>query len=215
MKWITFSISILLMVLGSAAGSLVAFAAPTSLSVTVVGADFRGPRWRAVEEAVEFWNQQMKGAGVDIRLGPISRLIQPVPDDLLRQLSAVVVGGYGRTEPEMPQELQQIPGDIVVALSTADLVSFALPWRPERKGLVGMRRADIPPLSLPNVPRNVVAHELGHVLGLVHNRDPTTLMCGRPAPCRPSEFASNRNQFFPLTAADVAILQGRWRPGAR
>jgi hypothetical protein len=92
------------------------------------------------------------------RLGPITRLMQPVPDDTLRQLSAAVLGGYGRVEPEIPDELRQIAGDIVVALSTADLVSFGLRWRPERKGLVGMRRADIPPLSLPNVARNVIAH---------------------------------------------------------
>jgi hypothetical protein len=54
----------------------------------VVGADKSDPRWHAVDEAVEFWNQQLNGAGVDVRLGPITRLMQPVPDDALRQLSA-------------------------------------------------------------------------------------------------------------------------------
>ena len=77
-------------------------------------------------------------------------------------------------------EFQYTPGDIILALSNGDFISFAMRWSRDRKGLVAMRRADIPPLSLPNVLRNVTAHELGHVLGLSHNSDPATLMCGRP-----------------------------------
>jgi hypothetical protein len=98
-----------------------------------------------------------------------------------------------------------------VALSHGDFISFGLRGSRDRKGLVGMRRVDIPPLSLPNVLRNVTAHELGHVLGLRHNSDPATLMCGRPASCRPALFASERPHFFPLTEADrMTLRQRQW-----
>jgi hypothetical protein len=213
MKSVAVAVTIAIIILASAGGLPGASAAAVSLSVTVVGADSSDPRWRAAEEAVAFWNQQLTEAGVDVRLGPITRLVQPVPDDALRKLSTAVLGS--RFEPDIPEELRRIPGEIVVALSTDDLISFGIHWRPDRKGLVGMRRADIPPLSLPNVPRNVVAHELGHVLGLKHNSDPANLMCGRPAPCRPSVFASERDQFFPLTSLDMATLRTQWNSSAR
>jgi hypothetical protein len=70
----------------------------------------------------------------------------------------------------------------------------------------------MPPRSLPNVLHNLVAHEMGHALGLRHNDDPTMLMCGRPAPCRPGEWVSPTKRFFPLTEADKANLRQRWPP---
>jgi hypothetical protein len=53
---------------------------------------------------------------------------------------------------------------------------------------------------------DVVAHELGHAIGLAHNSDPTMLMCGRPAPCRPMEFQSATEHYFPLTGDEKALL---------
>jgi hypothetical protein len=182
---------------------LFAFAAPMSLSITVVGPDAGDPRWAAVDEAVEFWNDEL--AMADLQLGPATRVVRPVPDDALRASSDAVLAG--RRGHGVPRLLEDVPGDIVVALSNAELISFAIRRSGGSKGFVGMRRADIPPLSLPNVLRNVVAHELGHVLGLQHNSDPTTLMCGRPAPCRPTEFTSDVRRFFPLTDADRANLR--------
>lgn len=98
----------------------------------------------------------------------------------------------------------------MVALSGTDLTSFGAPWRPGRPSVVAVRRSDVPPLSRPNALRNVVAHELGQVVGLSHNRDAATLMCGRPAPCRPAAIVSPAARFFPLTAADDRRLRARW-----
>jgi hypothetical protein len=130
-------------------------AAPRSLSVTVVGASPSDPRWQAVDEAVEFWNAELASSEVALRLGPIERLVQPVPDEALRQLSAWIANINAQP---IPSEFAQLPGDIIIALSAAYFVSFGMRWSSAKKGLVALKHADALPLSLPNVPRNVAAH---------------------------------------------------------
>jgi hypothetical protein len=109
-----------------------------------------------------------------------------------------------------------VTGNLVVALSDGDFVSFSARPRNDDQALVAIRGHRLYPLTLPNVARNVVAHELGHAIGLRHNSDPTTLMCGRPAPCRPALFASETARYFPLSEAERADLRliypPSWRP---
>jgi hypothetical protein len=168
------------------------------------------PRLPAVREAVQHWNTELLRLDRRVHLVLGTAGGDSVHDELLRAASREVPFGGGSATRRLLDTLSTRPSDIVVALSRADLISFGIPWRAGSKGVVGVRRADIPPLILPNTVRNVVAHELGHVLGLAHNGDSTTLMCGRPASCRPAAFASDTLRFFPLTSSDERWLRERW-----
>ena len=175
-------------------------------------------RLRAVDEAVAFWNRTLQEIGSGFRLGPVTRMVRPIPEEALQQLSTSVLGGRGRTA-NFPAALRDLPGDITVFLATSEFVSFASPFNENDKRVIGIRGISYPPMNLPNVPRNVVAHELGHVIGLRHNSDPTMLMCGRPAPCRPALFRSDQPRMFPLTGDEkswlLAMYPGGWKPQSR
>jgi hypothetical protein len=202
--------SALVTVLALASGITVA-RGQTRLRITVIG-ERDELRALATNEAVEFWNGQLEEARARIRLGPIHVIDETLPDQILSDLSEDVL--RQRSLWRVPGLIEPFPGQIVVAMSRADIMSFAVPWRPGSKGFIALRRADVAPLSFPNVARNAVAHELGHVLGLPHNSDPNTLMCGRPAPCRPEAFGSDTPRIFPLTSSEKQRLRELW-PEAR
>jgi putative ABC transport system substrate-binding protein len=168
---------------------------PTITVVSTAG----DPRLPLVGDAVAFWNDTFAELGSPFRLGTLTQVIGAIPVEDLKTLSSFAV--------TPPESLKQTAGNIVVALSEGDFISFAARWAALDKAVVAIRDYHSFPLTLPNVARNVIAHELGQVIGLPHNADPTTLMCGRPASCRPDLFASDHPKYFPLTETEKAELR--------
>jgi len=177
-------------------------------AVTIIGRE-DDPRLPAAREAVEFWNRTLAALPTTFRLGTVTRVDGGVPDAVLRDLSESTL----RASSQHADAFASFRGDLLIVLSDAEFVSFTS--RIGDRTLVAIKNGASPPLNLPNVLPNVIAHELGHALGLQHNADPTTLMCGRAASCRPAAFSSDSARMFPLTPADIsrlrALYPAHWR----
>jgi hypothetical protein len=188
-----------------------------SPQVVVIASSPDDARLDLVDEAVAYWNQQLSEVGSAFRLGRPERLIRPPPDSALQEQSRQILGGFARAS-NVPSTLTGLPGDLRIVLGDTPFISHAGLFDERRKRTVGIRPATIAPLDLPNVARNVIAHEIGHAIGLPHNSDYAALMCGRPAQCRPDAFQSPSPHIFPTLPAERMMLlrlyPPDWRPQA-
>jgi len=182
-------------------------------TITVLSAP-EDARLPLVRDAVVYWNSIFAELGSAFRLGPVAEAAGSIPAGELAALSQATLQNPGPAP--LPEAVRTAPGNIVIVLSDGDFVSFTRRWSHAAKALVAIRSERLYPMTLPNVARNVIAHELGHAIALGRNSDPAMLMCGRPAPCRPDAFASPDEHYFPLSADERALLlrlyPADWKP---
>jgi Matrixin len=168
-------------------------------------------RLPAVREAVDFWNAELSKLGSPFRLGAIRHVVETIPaSDLyaLRPDLNPLWAKESRRSASPVDSIRRVNGDIIVALSDASLNSFTLRWPSHPKVLVAIQRSRTYPLTLPKGAANVIAHELGHAIGLGHNNDEGTLMCGTVW-CR---LAYPDEGFFPLTKQEEIRLLEMYPP---
>ena len=175
-------------------------------SVLVLVPSSADDRLEPAREAIAFWNARLAEIGAATRLaGPRLVVASPVARAVENYARSVAQRGVrlpgGEAEPDAPRELTSLDADIVVLLSLQDILSYTwpLPRLDPVRHLVVIRRARGLDRGDAMVSRHVVAHELGHTLGLLHNDHPHTLMCG---PCQPLTSEPDETGFLPLTNAE-------------
>lgn len=180
--------------------------------VVILSPDEGDPRLALARDAIAFWNQtfstlKLRPPLIDadvIVASPMTRALETYARQISMRAEGLAPPDAG---PTPPSELINLNGDIVVFLSKQNIFSVTRAF--DRRFFIVIQTDRVAPLNSPNVVRNVIAHELGHALGLVHNGDQTTLMCG---PCNSLVFGPEERVFLPLTSDDRARLLELYHP---
>ena len=183
---------------------------PGDPSILVLAPSAADDRVAPAHEAIAYWNDRLAELGVATRFAeprvvvesPVERAVENYARQVAQRATRLPAGD---SEPPPPAALTGLDADVVLLLSRQDILSFTwpLPRVSPLRYLVVIRKVRAPYRTDPMVTKHVVAHELGHALGLDHNAEPHTLMCG---PCQPLTAEPDATGFLPLTAGDRARL---------
>jgi hypothetical protein len=164
-------------------------------------------RLAAVREAVDFWNAELAKLGSPFRLGSLTHVVENDPPGGPPYLRDPL---GGKTLSRMATILSRMApaGDVIVALSNeADFRPFTWVTPDLQKVVVPVPDLWAYTRILPGLARNVVAHELGHAIGLDHNGDAGALMCW----CAPRVDIPSEG-FLPVTESDKTKLLQMYPP---
>ncbi|MSP03442.1 MAG: hypothetical protein EXR07_20735 [Acetobacteraceae bacterium] len=113
----------------SSAGYARALARPlgsawTKIPATLVLGAPSDPRQHLVREAADCWNREFAGIGSAFRPRVLTQSATEIPANVLKGLSETMINQ--RSSPPFPERLRGLPGDMIVAWSKGDFVSFAM-----------------------------------------------------------------------------------------
>ena len=179
--------------------------------IVILSHDTNDVRLPMALDAVKFWNE----TAAELSLG-----VHVIEDVIIASSVERALENYARSishragrlrpgpsEPDAPSEITGFESNVVLLLSRQDLMSCAWPLPRHYGHFVAIEEDRRAMIRNPNIARNIIAHEIGHTLGLSHNSDPTSLMCG---PCRTNELSVDHHEYMQLTATDRKLLRGRY-----